>query len=127
MILQPVLEFNKSNENDSIFYRYNVGGAKVWFDQHIKTGHIYTVYVSLPDSLKEFQVYVECDADKLFFPIKVHMQSNCLRGESDDLLKYAEQLIQLKAIMDAINAMFASGSHHCDIWSEHRMRQEIIK
>ena len=48
MILTPILELRKTEYDKPVeFYRYDIDGTKVWFDQYIDTGHIYAVYVKL--------------------------------------------------------------------------------
>jgi hypothetical protein len=120
MRINPILELKQADmtKQHSEFYRYNIGGAKVWFDQCNKTGHIYMVYVGLPKELEDFQVYVDCDANKLFYPVNIYMQSASRRCSSEEALTLAEQVIHVKAIMESIETLFGSGSMHHHIWTE---------
>ena len=47
--MKAVLELKKEKTDGYVFYRYNIEGTLVWFEQHMENGHIYTVAVRTLD------------------------------------------------------------------------------
>lgn len=120
MILTPVLELRKSDlenkERPVEFYRYDIDGTKVWFEQHLDTGHIYAVYVSLnPTYFSGYDIYVECDANELFYPVDIKISMNHREFHIDNVKRIISQLSMLANIVETIDALFKDSEHH-DLW-----------
>lgn len=120
MILTPVLELRKSDlenkERPVEFYRYDIDGTKVWFEQHLDTGHIYTVYVSLnPKYFRGYDIYVTCDDDQLFYPIDIRVSMYHREFHIDNVKDIIAQLSMLTNIAETIDALFKDSEHH-DLW-----------
>ena len=120
MILTPVLELWKSDlenkERPVEFYRYDIDGTKVWFEQHLDTGHIYAVYVSLNSTyFSGYDIYVECDANELFYPIDIKISMNHREFHIDNVKRIISQLSMLANIVETIDALFKDSEHH-DLW-----------
>ena len=130
MIIKPLLELrmqDSDNPDQKEFFRYDVAGAKVWFDQHMKSGHIYAVYVSLPETLEGFQIYVTCDDNKLFYPVDIYAEISHRRFDCGDANQIAEQLIQVKQLIIAIESIFGSGSEHYNLWVDHLIKEQMYE
>ena len=120
MILMPVLELRKSDlenkERPVEFYRYDIDGTKVWFEQHLNTGHIYAVYVSLNSTyFSGYNIYVTCDDDQLFYPVDIKISMNHREFHIDSVKGLIAQLSMLANIADTIDALFKDSEHH-DLW-----------
>ena len=125
MIIKPLLELRLPSEvhlGHATFFRYDVAGAKVWFDQH-ENGHIYMVYVSLPETLTGFNIYVTCDADTLFYPVDIYAEMSHRRFDCGDANQIAEQIIQVKQLIKSIESIFGSGSEHHKLWSDNLIKE----
>ena len=117
MILTPILELRQSEHDKPVeFYRYDIDGTKVWFDQHLDTGHIYAVYVSLnPKYFSGYNIYVECDDDKYFYPVDVKISMDGRDFYANSISGITAQLNMLANIVDTIDALFENSEHH-ELW-----------
>lgn len=115
MILTPVLELRKTEYDKPMeFYRYDIDGTKVWFDQYIDTGHIYAVYVKLnPKYFSGYSIYVECTDE--CFPIDIRISMDHQDFHIDNVKDIIAQLSMLTNIAETIDALFKDSEHH-DLW-----------
>lgn len=110
--MKAVLELKKENE-DNIFYRYNIDGTLVWFDQYCNSGHIYTVYVRPGDEItEEFEFYVQGSSRVAYdYPEFIEINTNHERLTVDQVDGYVSGLMYAKKIAEAIMDIFKSGEH----------------
>ena len=111
--MKAVLELKKERDGESIFYRYNVEGTLVWFEQYMESGHIYAVGVSTLDWIAEnFQFYVQDGSQHdYYYPEFVEINTNHERLSVDQVDGYVNILMYVKKIAEAIMDIFASGEH----------------
>ena len=77
------------------------------------------VYVSLPETLTGFNIYVTCDDNDMFYPIDIYAEMPHKRFDCGDANYVAEQIIQVKQIIKSIESIFGSGSEHHKLWSDN--------
>ena len=111
--MKAVLELKKERDGESIFYRYNVEGTLVWFEQYMESGHIYTVGVSTLDWIAEnFQFYVQDGSQHdYYYPEFVEINTNHERLSVNQVDGYVNSLMYVKKIAEAIMDIFESGEH----------------
>lgn len=111
--MKAVLELKKERVGESVFYRYNVEGNLVWFDQYIDSGNIYTVAVRTLDWIREnFQFYVQDGSQRdYYYPEFVEINTNHERLTVDQVEGYINGLLYAKQIAEAIMGIFKSGEH----------------
>lgn len=110
--MKAILEF-KDEQKDSTFYRYNIDGTLVWFDQHADSGHIFTVSVKPGDKLaNRFNFYVKDGSrSRYYYPICVEIITNS-EGLTIDLVDgYVSCIVYAKMVAEAIMEIFESGEH----------------
>lgn len=110
--MKAILELKKTRE-DSIFYRYNIDGTLVWFEQYKENGHIYTVSVTSGDEIKErFRFYVQDGAHtEHYYPVFVKIETNHEGLTVDQVDGYVSDLVYAKMVAKAIMEIFESGEH----------------
>ena len=110
--MKAVLELKKERE-ESIFYKYNVYGTLVWFEQYKDSGNIYTVFVSLADEIKEeFRFYVQDGSQRdYYYPEFVEININHERLTVDQVDGYINGLVYAKRIAKAVMDIFENGEH----------------
>ena len=106
---------------DELFYKYDIEGTKVWFTQHLKTGNIYSVSISLPEHLSNIAcLYVDCDSHSAYYPssVDISLCSNkiniSLDAYSTDfpvLSEYIKNLEYLKELSLSILEIFKDSEH----------------
>ena len=110
--MRAILELTKERE-DSIFYRYNIYGTLVWFEQYKENGHIYTVAVTPGDTIKEEVAFYVHDGSRhdYYYPefveISVHHKELTV-GQVDG---YVSCLVYAKMVAEAIMEIFESDEH----------------
>ena len=111
--MKAVLELRKERVNESVFYRYNIDGTLVWFEQYIDSGHIYAVTVRTLDWIKEnFQFSVQDGSQHdYYYPEFVEINTNHERLTTDQVEGYVNGLMYAKRIAEAIMDIFNSGEH----------------
>lgn len=111
--MKAVLELKKERDEGSIFYRYNIDGTLVWFDQYQDSGHIYTVAVRAGDEIKEdFQFYVQDDSQNdYYYPKYIEINTNHERLTVDQVDGYVNGLTYAKRIAEAIMEIFENSEH----------------
>ena len=111
--MKAVLELKKERVGESVFYRYNIEGNLVWFDQYIDSGNIYTVAVRTPDWIGEnFQFYVQDGSQHdYYYPEFVEINTNHERLTVDQVDGYINGLMYAKSIAETIMDIFNTGEH----------------
>ena len=111
--MKAVLELKKERVGESVFYRYNIEGNLVWFEQYIDNGHIYGVTVRTPDWIREnFQFYVQDGSQHdYYYPEFVEISTNNKSLTVDQVEGYVNSLLYAKNIAEAIMDIFKSGEH----------------
>lgn len=110
--MKAVLELKKERD-DSIFYRYNIDGTQVWFEQYQSNGHIYTVTVRPGDEIKgDFSFYAQ-DGSRTehYYPEFVEINTNHETLTVDQVDEYISKLSYAKKIAEAIMDIFDYGEH----------------
>ena len=118
--MKAVLELKKEGADGSVFYRYNIEGNLVWFDQYVDSGNIYTVAVRTPDWIREnFQFYVHDGSQHdYYYPERVEINTNHERLTADQVEGYINGLTYAKRIAEAIMDIFNSGEH-MELYKSH--------
>ena len=111
--MKAVLELKKERGGESVFYRYNIEGTLVWFEQYMENGHIYTVNVCALDWIEEnFHFYVhDGSRHDYYYPELVEINTNHERLTVDQVDGYVNGLMYVKRIAEAIMDIFDSGEH----------------
>ena len=111
--MKAVLELKKEKSGECVFYRYNVEGNLVWFEQYVDSGHIYTVTVRTLDWIREnFQFYVQDGSQHdYYYPEFVEINTNHERLTVDQVDGYVNGLMYAKKIAEEIMNIFNSGEH----------------
>ena len=111
--MKAVLELKKERVGESVFYRYNIEGNSVWFEQYIDNGHIYSVTVRTLDWIREnFQFYVHDGSQHdYYYPelVEINIKNESLGVNQVD--GYVNGLLYAKQIAGAIMDIFKSGEH----------------
>lgn len=110
--MKAILEF-KDEQKDSTFYKYNIDGTLVWFDQHADSGHIFTVLVASSAKLADmFKFYVKDGSrSKYYYPICVEIIANSEALTIDQVDWYVSKLVYAKMVAEAIMEIFESDEH----------------
>ena len=110
--MKAVLELKKDKVSE-IFYRYNIDGTLVWFEQYMESGHIYMVHVSTADDIKEdFKFYVHDGSQHdYYYPEYVEINTNHERLTVDQVEEYVSGLMYAKRVAESIMDIFSSGEH----------------
>ena len=108
-----VKDFNGQSNKNEIFYRYNIDGVLVWFDQYIDSGHIYAVTVRTPDWIREnFQFYVyDGSQHDYYYPEFVEINTKHERLSVDQVDGYMNGLAYAQKLAQAIMEIFDTGKH----------------
>jgi hypothetical protein len=111
--MKAVLELKKEKVGESIFYRYNVEGTLVWFEQYVTNGHIYTVAVRTLDWIGEnFQFYVQDGSmHEHYYPEFVEINISHKELTMGQVDGYVNGLMYAKKVAEAIMDIFESGEH----------------
>ena len=111
--MKAVLELKKEIVGERVFYRYNIEGTLVWFDQYVEDGHIYTVAVRTLDWIKEnFQFYVQDGSQHdYYYPEFVEINTCHERLAVDQVERYVSGLMYAKQVAEAIMDIFNSDEH----------------
>ena len=111
--MKAVLELKKERADGCVFYRYNIEGILVWFEQHMESGHIYTVTVRTLDWIKEdFQFYIQDGSQHdYYYPEFVEINTNHKRLTVEQVDGYVNGLMYVKRIAEAIMEIFNNGEH----------------
>lgn len=110
-MMKTVLELKKE-QNEGIFYRYNIDGTLVWFEQYKDNGNIYTVSVRTTDEIKEdFNFYVEDDSPHSYYPKFVEIQTHHERLTVGQVDEYVSGILYAKRVAEAIMSIFESEEH----------------
>ena len=111
--MKAVLELKKEKVDESIFYRYNVEGTLVWFEQYVANGHIYTVTVRTLDWIGEnFQFYVQDGSmHEHYYPEFVEINISHKELTVGQIDGYVNGLMYAKKVAQAIMDIFESGEH----------------
>lgn len=118
--MKAVLELKKERTDGSVFYRYNIEGTLVWFEQYMENGHIYTVTVRTLDWIKEnFRFYVQDGSmHDHYYPefVEINISNKELTvGQVDG---YVNGLMYVKKVAEAIMDIFNSGEH-MELYKSH--------
>ena len=110
--MKAILELKKERE-DSIFYKYNIYGTLVWFEQHKENGHIYTVSVASGDTIKEECAFYVQDGSRTdyYYPVFVEINTHHKELTVDQVDGYVSALVYAKMVAKAIMEIFESGEH----------------
>jgi hypothetical protein len=119
--MHAVLEFKKERE-DSVFYRYNICGTLVWFDQYRDSGHIYTVSVSAADEINKCVKFYVQDGSRndYYYPTFVEIDTRSKTLTVDQVDEYAGAIVCAKMVANAIMNIFESGEHKEYYNSHHK-------
>ena len=102
--MKAVLELKKERTDESVFYRYNIEGNLVWFEQYMDSGNIYTVAVRTLDWIDEhFQFYVQDGSQHdYYYPefVEINLKHKSLTVDQVD--GYVNCLVYAKRIAEAI-------------------------
>lgn len=111
--MKAVLELKKERVGESVFYRYNIEGNLVWFEQYVGNGHIYTVNVRTLDWIREdFQFYVQDGSQHdYYYPKFVEIGTYHERLTVDQVEGYINGLLYAQKIAKAIMDIFNSDEH----------------
>jgi hypothetical protein len=111
--MKAVLELKQERVGESVFYRYNIEGTLVWFEQYIENGHIYAAYVCTPDWIEEdFHFYVQGGSrHDYYYPELVEINTKNKSLMVDQVERYVNGLMYAKKIAEAIMDIFDSGEH----------------
>lgn len=110
--MKAILEFKKEHD-DCIFYRYNIDGTLVWFEQYKNSGHIYTVSVRPGDEINDdFRFYVQ-DGSRYdyYYPEFVEIHTNHERLNVDQVDDYVNGILYAKEVAKVIMEIFDNGMH----------------
>ena len=111
--MKATLELTKERAGESVFYRYNIEGNLVWFEQYIDSGHIYSVTVRALDWIAEnFRFYVQ-DGSRhdYYYPEFVEINTRQEWLTADQVEGYVNGLMYAKEIAEAIMDIFKRGEH----------------
>ena len=111
--MKAILELKKERDEGSIFYRYNISGTQVWFEQYQDSGNIYMTHVRLNDELAEdFKFYVQDHSyNEEYYPESIEINTNHERMTVDHVEGYIDRLRAAKEAAIAIMEIFESGIH----------------
>ncbi len=109
--MKAVLELKKERGKDSIFYRYNIDGTLVWFEQYYN-GHIYFVSVRPSDEIEDVEFYVnDGSSHDIYYPEWVEINIHHERLTVDQIDGYIIGLQYAKRVAEAIMNIFDNGEH----------------
>lgn len=117
--MKAVLELKKE-QGDGIFYRYNIEGTLVWFEQYMENGHIYTVAVRTLDWIQDnFQFYVQDGSQhNYYYPKFVEIDTKHERLTVEQVDRYINGLMYVRKIAEAIMGIFES-EEHMELYKMH--------
>lgn len=110
--MKAILDFEKFNvEDNTTFYRYNIDGNFVWFNQH-HDGEIYYAYVKLKSPYCDYaDMYI--DTEEYFYPVRARISiKNRMLEHLEDVDVYIEVLEYLKELYDAVLEIFDTEGIH---------------
>lgn len=112
--MKAILDFEKFNvEDNTTFYKYNIDGNFVWFSQHMDTGKIYHVDVSLKMPYCDYaDMYVDIDEWTTFYPIEASVRISEHKLKLKDFNKEIQMLEYLKELSIAVMSIFSSDKHY---------------
>lgn len=112
-MFKAVLEVKKERNDGSIFYRYNIDGTKVWFDQYQDSGNIYAVYVRAGDEIQDDFKFCVQDGSQFdhYYPKYIEINTNHERLTVNQVCDYVNGLLYAKRIASAIMKIFENGKH----------------
>jgi hypothetical protein len=110
--MKAVLELKKER-TDSIFYRYNIDGTLVWFEQYKENGHIYIVWVQTCADLKDdFDFYLQDGSwDENCYPSHVEVNIHHRKLTVEQIDEYISGLLCAKRVAGAIMEIFERSEH----------------
>ena len=110
--MKAVLELKKER-TDSIFYRYNIDGTLVWFEQYKKNGHIYIVFIQTCKDLKDDVDFDIQDGswDENCYPEFVEINIHHRKLTVEQIDEYVSGLLYAKRVANAIMEIFKHGEH----------------
>lgn len=115
-------DFHGQINKDDMFYKYNIDGNLIWFSQNQSNGNIYTVYVRLRECLDEnFDVWVHCEDNRLFYPDDVIIEVNHLRLKQVEVEKIVSDINYINKLCDMIMSIFKSEEHYA-LWSKYNKK-----
>lgn len=111
--IKPVLELHRHDENeDSQFYRYSVGGYRVWFSQKNDNGNIYNVSIApQKGTTTKFELYAIDRTMNRFYPDEFTITSHCPRMTAEEAIQYIADMQRALGDLEAIKELFLSGIH----------------
>ena len=103
----------KEEKGNEIFYRYQIGGFKVWFTQNVRSGDIFTV--SIAANNKEYEDFDLCamtyEENDHWYPVKFTLRGFSSRMTTAEAAMYAERMTKVCTILDAIQNFFETSFH----------------
>ena len=126
-MVRVVLELKKTNNEGGIFYRYNISGTLLWFEQYQNSGHIYTVAARPSVELEGIKFYVQ-DGSKheVYYPEWVEIDVEHTELNVDQVDEYISKLKFAKEVANVIEDIFNS-PEHIDLYKEfHKQGDKMI-
>ena len=121
------LELKKLCARGEVFYRYNIDGNLVWFDQHQDNGNIYSVNVRLNENLnKNYDVWIYCEDDKLFYPNDITIEVKYCNIKQEDVNGVVADINYINRLCDMIMSIFKTKEHYV-LWYNHHKDNEVNK
>lgn len=105
----------------STFYRYNINGNLVWFDQDQREGNIYAVYIRLNEDFginKYFDVWIHCEDNRLFYPDDITIEIKSSRIKQEDVGRIVSDINYISRLCDKVMSIFRMEEHY-DLWYKH--------
>lgn len=111
--MKAILELKKERDEGSIFYRYNIDGTLVWFEQYQDSGHIYMVTIGLGDEVEEDFGFYVCDGSQNdhYYPEYIEICTIHKRLTVDQVDEYVNELLYIQKIAKAIMEIFELDEH----------------
>ena len=122
--MKVILELKKERD-DSIFYRYDICGTRVWFEQYRDSGHIYTASVDADNETDKYVRFYVQDGSRndYYYPTHVEIDTRSKTLTVDQVDEYASKLVYAKMVAKAIMSIFENGEHKECYNSHHKEMQ----
>lgn len=108
--MKAVLELTKIRDEGDIFYRYDIDGTKVWFEQYQSNGHICSVSIRPNEELEDFDFYVDDNFEDCY-PMGVYVHIGNTRLTMEQVDEFVGKVQYAKQVIQAVEGIFESGIH----------------